>query len=92
MKKFLLFLKRRPVAIISVIILVLLYLMMIFAEFNAPYSQTKSFSDKIGSLKFIAQLLFVSCKKVFSFSKLKSKLFSIKFTKISGKYFSIKTE
>ena len=46
MKKFLLFLKRRPVAIISVIILILLYLMMIFAEFNAPYSQTKSFSDK----------------------------------------------
>lgn len=56
MKKFFVFLKRRPLALISVFILALLYLMMILAEFNAPYSQIKSFEDKTyhpANLKFV---------------------------------------
>lgn len=45
MKKFIKYLHKRPVAYISVIILVILYLMMIFAEFIAPYSATQTFED-----------------------------------------------
>ncbi len=43
MKKIFTYLKTRPLAFISLWILVLLYLVMIFAEFIAPYSQTTSF-------------------------------------------------
>ena len=46
MKRFLQYIKRRPLAIISILIIAFLYLMMIFAEFNAPYSAITSFSDK----------------------------------------------
>jgi peptide/nickel transport system permease protein len=46
MKKFFNYLKTRPVAMISFICLAVLYLMMIFAEFFAPYSPNTSFSDK----------------------------------------------
>ena len=46
MKRFFQYIKHRPLAIISAIIIILLYLMMIFAEFNAPYTATTSFSDK----------------------------------------------
>lgn len=43
MKRFLNFISRRPVAIVSLVVLVVLYLMMIFAEFIAPYEPTTSF-------------------------------------------------
>jgi len=46
MKKFLNYIKTRPVALVSLICLVILYLMMIFAEFFAPYSPNTSFADK----------------------------------------------
>lgn len=46
MKGFLKALLYRPVALISVIVLILLYLMMIFAEFIAPYNPGTSFSEK----------------------------------------------
>ncbi|MDR2068922.1 MAG: ATP-binding cassette domain-containing protein, partial [Spirochaetaceae bacterium] len=46
MKKFLVYLRLRPLAFFSFIVLVLLYLMMIFAEFIAPYGATASFADK----------------------------------------------
>jgi len=46
MKKFFNYLKTRPVAMISFICLAVLYIMMIFAEFFAPYSPNTSFSDK----------------------------------------------
>jgi len=46
MKKFFNYIKTRPVALISLFCLVILYLMMIFAEFFAPYSPNTSFSDK----------------------------------------------
>ena len=45
MKRFLIYLKSRPLALISVIVLVLLYLMMIFAEFVAPYGPNTSFPE-----------------------------------------------
>ncbi|MCR4741816.1 MAG: dipeptide/oligopeptide/nickel ABC transporter permease/ATP-binding protein [Treponema sp.] len=45
MKKFFDFLKNRPLALISVIILILLYLNMIFAEFIAPYPATQTFEN-----------------------------------------------
>ncbi len=45
MKKFIQFLKVRPLAIISTVFIFLLYLMMIFAEFIAPYSPAKTFED-----------------------------------------------
>ncbi|MCL2442269.1 MAG: dipeptide/oligopeptide/nickel ABC transporter permease/ATP-binding protein [Treponema sp.] len=41
MKKFFNYIKTRPVAIISLICLAILYLMMIFAEFIAPYPHDK---------------------------------------------------
>ncbi|MCL2179851.1 MAG: dipeptide/oligopeptide/nickel ABC transporter permease/ATP-binding protein [Treponema sp.] len=46
MKKFLNYVKTRPVALVSLFCLALLYLMMLFAEFFAPYSPNTSFADK----------------------------------------------
>jgi peptide/nickel transport system permease protein len=46
MKKFLIYVKTRPAAMISLVCLVFLYIMMIFAEFFAPYSPSTSFADK----------------------------------------------
>ncbi|MDR1839629.1 MAG: dipeptide/oligopeptide/nickel ABC transporter permease/ATP-binding protein [Treponema sp.] len=46
MKKFFNYIKTRPVAVISLICLVILYFVMIFAEFFAPYSPNTSFADK----------------------------------------------
>ena len=45
MKRFLIYLKGRPLGIISVIALLVLYLAMIFAEFIAPYGPTRSFPE-----------------------------------------------
>lgn len=44
MKKFIDFLKHRPLAIVSLIFLFLVYFIMIFAEFFAPYAPDKSYS------------------------------------------------
>ena len=46
MKKFINYVKTRPVAAVSLVCLALLYFMMIFAEFFAPYSPNTSFADK----------------------------------------------
>jgi peptide/nickel transport system permease protein len=46
MKKFFNYVKTRPVALVSLILLVVLYIMMLFAEFFAPYSPNTSFADK----------------------------------------------
>jgi peptide/nickel transport system permease protein len=46
MKRFATYLKTRPIGIISLVILVVLYIMMTFAEFFAPYSPNTSFHDK----------------------------------------------
>ncbi|MCL2721670.1 MAG: dipeptide/oligopeptide/nickel ABC transporter permease/ATP-binding protein [Treponema sp.] len=46
MKKFFIYIKKRPLVIISFICLFILYIFMIFAEFFAPYSQNTSFADK----------------------------------------------
>ncbi|MDR0494830.1 MAG: dipeptide/oligopeptide/nickel ABC transporter permease/ATP-binding protein [Treponema sp.] len=46
MKRFAAYLKTRPIGMVSLIILFLLYLMMTFAEFFAPYSPNTSFPDK----------------------------------------------
>ena len=45
MKKFWQFLKRQPVALASLVVIALLYMVMIFAEFVAPYSATMSFGS-----------------------------------------------
>jgi len=45
-KKFFNYIKIRPVAMISFVCLAILYFMMIFAEFFAPYSPNTSFADK----------------------------------------------
>ena len=45
MKRFLVYLKKRPLGLASVIVLVLLYLMMIFAEFIAPYGPNRAFPE-----------------------------------------------
>lgn len=45
MKKFLQFIKFRPIAFSSLIFIVLMYLIMIFAPFIAPYSATKTFPE-----------------------------------------------
>lgn len=44
MKKIFTYIKTRPLAFISLIFIFLLYFVMIFAEFIAPYSATKTFS------------------------------------------------
>jgi peptide/nickel transport system permease protein len=46
MKRFAKYLKNRPIGIVSLALLLLLYFMMLFAEFFAPYSPNTSFSDK----------------------------------------------
>jgi peptide/nickel transport system permease protein len=46
MKRFARYLKTRPIGIFSFVLLLLLYFMMIFAEFIAPYSPNTSFPDK----------------------------------------------
>jgi peptide/nickel transport system permease protein len=46
MKKFFNYIKTRPIAVISLIFIILLYIMMIFAEFFAPYSPNTSFAEK----------------------------------------------
>ncbi|GHV42314.1 hypothetical protein AGMMS49546_20490 [Spirochaetia bacterium] len=46
MKKFLVYLRQRPLCLISLILLLLLYTVMLFAEFFAPYAPTLSFADK----------------------------------------------
>jgi peptide/nickel transport system permease protein len=45
MKKFLTYLRTRPLGFVSLMVLILLYLMMIFAEFIAPYTPTTSFEN-----------------------------------------------
>jgi peptide/nickel transport system permease protein len=45
MTRFFTYLKMRPLGMASLIALLILYLMMIFAEFVAPYSPTTSFAD-----------------------------------------------
>ena len=45
MKRFLLYLKQRPLAVCSVLLILILYLLMAFAEFIAPYSANTSFPD-----------------------------------------------
>jgi peptide/nickel transport system permease protein len=46
MKRFLNYLKLRPLGMASLVLLLILYLLMIFAEFIAPYSPSTSFADK----------------------------------------------
>jgi len=46
MKKFFIYVKTRPAALVSLFFLAVLYLMMLFAEFFAPYSPNTSFPDK----------------------------------------------
>jgi peptide/nickel transport system permease protein len=46
MKRFAKYLKNRPIGMVSIILLLLMYFMMIFAEFFAPYSPNTSFPDK----------------------------------------------
>ncbi len=46
MKRFAKYLKTRPIGMVSFVLLLLLYFMMIFAEFFALYSPNTSFSDK----------------------------------------------
>ncbi|MCR5291074.1 MAG: ATP-binding cassette domain-containing protein [Treponema sp.] len=46
MKRFFLFLRTRPIAFVSVVVIVLMYIMMIFAEFFAPYEATRSFKSE----------------------------------------------
>jgi len=46
MKKFFVYLKTRPIAMTSIIVLAILYFVMLFAEFFAPYSPNTSFADK----------------------------------------------
>ncbi|MDR3337922.1 MAG: ABC transporter permease, partial [Treponema sp.] len=46
MKRFLEYLKLKPLGAASLIALLIMYLVMIFAEFAAPYSPTTSFADK----------------------------------------------
>ncbi|MCL2480608.1 MAG: ATP-binding cassette domain-containing protein [Spirochaetaceae bacterium] len=45
MKRFLIYLKGRPLPMASVILLIILYLSMIFAEFIAPYGPNSSFPE-----------------------------------------------
>lgn len=45
MKKFFAYIKKRPLALASVILLALLYLAMIFADFVAPYPATRTFEE-----------------------------------------------
>jgi peptide/nickel transport system permease protein len=43
MKKFFLYLKSRPLGMASLVVILLLYIMMLFAEFIAPYSPSTAF-------------------------------------------------
>jgi peptide/nickel transport system permease protein len=45
MKRFLIYLRRRPLGLVSLVLLSVLYLFMIFAEFVSPYGANTSFPD-----------------------------------------------
>ena len=45
MKRLFQYLKTRPLALISVLVLLILYLFMIFAPFVAPYTPSRSFEE-----------------------------------------------
>ena len=45
MKNEFLYIKRKPFAFASLIVLAVLYLFMIFAEFISPYTPTKTFEE-----------------------------------------------
>ena len=45
MRRFLIYLKGRPLGMASVIVILLLYIMMFFAEFVAPYGPTRTFPE-----------------------------------------------
>ena len=47
MKKFMQFLKTQPIATASLIFILLLYFIMIFAEFFAPYTPTHTFENAV---------------------------------------------
>lgn len=87
MKQFLIYLKTRPLALISLIIVLILYLMMIFAEFYAPYSQTTSQADKtyhppnlkIVSGKLVAQEARVINKITWKYAYVKNKYHPVGF-------------
>ncbi|MCL2211199.1 MAG: dipeptide/oligopeptide/nickel ABC transporter permease/ATP-binding protein [Treponema sp.] len=87
MKKFFNYIKTRPVALVSLVCLILLYLMMIFAEFFAPYSPNTSFADKsyhppnIRSYKgiFQAQEFRVTNSISWTYARLRDHYSSLKF-------------
>ena len=45
MKRFLIYLKTRPLGLVSVLALIIMYLLMIFSEFIAPYGPNTSFPE-----------------------------------------------
>jgi len=46
MKRFLVYLRSRPLGTVSAVVILLLYLVMIFAEFIAPYGANTSFPEQ----------------------------------------------
>ena len=45
MKRFLIYLRKRPLALVSLVLILILYLLMCFAEFIAPYGANTSFPE-----------------------------------------------
>jgi len=87
MKKFINYFKTRPIALVSLVCLILLYLMMTFAEFFAPYSPNTSFADKsyhppnVRSYKGIlqAQDYRVTNSVTWNYARVKDRYSSLKF-------------
>ncbi len=83
MKRFLQFLKTQPVALASVIFIILLYIVMIFAEFFAPYPAPLSFESdtfhpgnvEISSKGFVARECRVLNPVTWQYAKVKGEPF-----------------
>ncbi|MBQ9494990.1 MAG: ATP-binding cassette domain-containing protein [Treponema sp.] len=87
MKKFCQFLQTRPAALVSLVVIALLYMVMIFAEFVAPYSATMSFGSdafhpcnvRMTKSGLVAQECRVLNPVSWKYARVKGKLHSVHF-------------
>lgn len=94
MKNFFRYLKTRPVAFISFIIICILYFVMIFAEFFAPYTATHSFENEtfhpanveLSSKGFVVREYRVIKQITWKYAKVKGINHKIKFFTHGDKY------
>ncbi len=87
MKKFLKYLKGRPVAMVSLVILLVLYVVMIFADFFAPYPATMTHAEnsfhpanlQLTGHGLVAREYRVIDRTTFKYARVKGKEYPVRF-------------